>query len=68
MIDIEKLKKQLECVPDSYSDFVEAGIDLAMESDENYQKLSSYINDNPSALSSDIIRFETEEILGIKPL
>lgn len=67
MNKLDELKRLLENVPDSYQDFVDAGLSEAENNDEFADKVISYINANPSASTSEIIRFETETIFGIKP-
>ncbi len=63
-----KLESKLKSVPDSYSDFVDGGIMTAKNHEGYAEKLIEFISHNPEATSSDIIRYETEELLGIKPL
>lgn len=63
-----KLKELLEKVSDSYPDFVSCGMSEAEESEEFVDKVIAYIEDNPDSSTSDIIKYETEEIFGIKPL
>ena len=58
----------LENVSDSYEDFVSGGIREAKHSDDFIEKVTNFIKDNPTATTSDIIKYETEEIFGIKPL
>ena len=68
MTKVEELRSLLESVDDSYDDFVEGGI-MEAESDEGYaDRVIGFIKANPNATSSDIIRFETEHIFGIKPI
>lgn len=68
----EKLKTELrEClerVSDSYDDFVDGGLMTAKNHDGYAEKLIAFIKSNPNATTSDIIKYETEKILGIKPL
>ena len=63
-----KFKKLLENAPDSYPDFVSCGMSEADESEVFIDKVTAYIKENPKSTTSDIIKFETEEIFGIKPL
>lgn len=68
MKDNEKLKSLLENVSDSYEDFVIGSLRLAKKYKGAASKLIKFIEDNPTATTSDIIQYKTEEILGIKPL
>lgn len=64
----DKFRNLLESVSDSYEDFVEGGLIEAKDNDKYIELITDYINNNPSATTSDIIQFETEEIFGIKPV
>lgn len=68
MKENEKLKALLENVSDSYEDFVIGGLRCAKKHKGATSKLIKFIEDNPTATTSDIIQYETEEILGIKPI
>ena len=63
----EKLRSLLENVKDSYSDFVHGGL-VTAKNHNAYDKMISFIENNPDATTSDIVLFDTEEILGIKPV
>lgn len=65
---LDKLKQLLENVSDTYDDFVYGIMQTAKKSPKNCEKLYDYIKNNPSANTSEIITFETEEIYGIKPI
>lgn len=65
---LKDLRECLESVSDSYDDFVEGGIMAANNHTEYAEKLIAYIKENPDSTTSDIIKYETEELLGIKPL
>ena len=65
---LSDFKKLLENVSDSYEDFVSGGIREAEDSDDFIEKVTNYIKEKPTATTSDIIKYETEEIFGIKPL
>lgn len=64
----EELRECLESVSDSYDDFVDGGIMTAENHNGYAEKLIEHIKSNPNVTTSDIIKYETEEILGIKPL
>ena len=68
MVTREELKTILENVPRSYPDFVEGGLDLGDEYPEYPEKLVDFLRSNPDADASDVVKFETEQILGIKPI
>jgi hypothetical protein len=63
----EKLRSLLENVKGSYSDFVYGGL-VTARNHNAYDKMISFIESNPDATTSDIVLFDTEEILGIKPV
>ena len=64
----DEVKKLLENVSDTYYDFVEGAL-IEAEKDESYaEKLIDYLKNNPDATTSEIIKYETEEIFGIKPI
>lgn len=64
----DELKKLLENVSDTYYDFVEGAL-IEAKKDESYaEKLINYLKNNPDATTSEIIKYETEEIFGIKPI
>lgn len=65
---ISTLRNELEKVSDSYEDFVDGAIITAKNHKDYAEKLISFIHSNPKATTSDIIKYETEELLGIKPL
>ena len=52
-----ELIKHLSCIPDVYDDFVYGVISYAMKNPVHIQVLHDYMNDNPDATSSDIVRF-----------
>ncbi len=64
----KKFKELLENVSDSYSDFVIGNLREAKDDDRFEEMLTDYIESHPKALTSDIIRYATEEILNIKPI
>lgn len=68
MTERESIKDILKNIPLSYPDFVEGGLDLYDEYPEYAKKLDSFLKNNPTANASDVVRFETEEILGIEPI
>lgn len=63
-----KLKECLENVSDTYTDFIIGGLREAKHDPEYADKIIKFIRDHPDAKTSDIIRYETEEIFGIKPV
>ena len=64
----DELKKLLENVSDTYYDFVKGAL-IEAKKDESYaEKLIDYLKNNPDATTSEIIKYETEEIFGIKPI
>ena len=68
MNKLDKLKMLLENVSDSYPDFVSTGLQEAKNDEKYMDMLISFIEAHPHALTSEIIKFETEEILHIKPI
>ncbi|MBQ8728494.1 MAG: hypothetical protein IJY83_08445 [Oscillospiraceae bacterium] len=64
----EILKTLLENVSDSYEDFVVGGMRSAEKREGYAEKIIEYILSHPKATTSDIIQYETEEIIGIKPV
>lgn len=67
MDKIETLKYLLQNVSDSYSDFVIGGLCTA-KNHNSYDKIIEYLENNPTAKTSDVIKYMTEEILNIKPI
>lgn len=65
---LTKLELLLENVPDSYPMFVRSGMSMARKKAGYAEKVIEFIENHPTANSSDIIVFETENILGIKPV
>ena len=65
---ISKLKKALEKVSDTYPDFVTGSLRVVDNNPEKAGMLLAFIEKYPDAGTSEITRFETENILGIKPL
>ena len=63
-----KLRNLLESVSDSYPMFVISGMSMADKRPDYAEKVIDFIEKNPDATSSDVVLFETEEILGIKPV
>lgn len=68
MEKLEKLRMLLENVSDSYSDFVIGGLREAKDDEKYADMLIAFIESHSDATTSEIIQFETEEILGIKPI
>lgn len=58
---MEELKILLNGISDSYFDFISAMIHYAEKKPERLEKLIKYIKENPTAKSSDIIRFVSEQ-------
>lgn len=54
---MENLRKKLENVPDSYDGFVLAMLNYANYASYRRKKLEAFINANPTANSSDIIKY-----------
>ena len=65
---LKELRECLESISDSYDDFVEGGIMTANNHVGYAEKLIAHIRENPDSTTSDIIKYETENLLGIKPL
>ncbi|WP_024857120.1 hypothetical protein [Ruminococcus albus] len=63
-----ELKKALENVSDSYEDFVTGSLHMVKNAPDRASMLLAFITKHPEANSSDITKFETEQILGIKPV
>ena len=59
-----EFKKILENVSDTYKDFVN-GMLLSVKTDEDREKVASFINDNPNADTSDIADFFFDEVKHI---
>ena len=59
---MEELKKALENVSDSYSDFVNGIMNLLEEDEEQTEKMIQYIKDNPEAKTDDCLDFLREYI------
>lgn len=51
------LISKLNLLPNSYFEFVDSIIDYAEEKEEHLNLLLNFLNDNPSATPSDIIKF-----------
>ena len=62
----DKLNYLLRKVHDSYDDFV-VGVLNTAQNHNGYDKIIAFIENDPSAFSSDIIRYMTEAVLGIEP-
>lgn len=63
-----QLKKALENVSDSYEDFVTGSLRIVKNAPDRASMLLAFITKYPEANSSEITKFETEQILGIKPV
>lgn len=57
----EEFRKILENVPRSYDDFVNGQLHR-VTNDEDRQKMSDFIRDNPEANSGDVLRFYLNNI------
>lgn len=57
---MDELRKRLNAVSDTYEDFVSGIVAIARDDESFPQKIIDYIDDNPSAKSSDIVRFAVE--------
>jgi len=55
-----KLRKMLENVSDSYSDFVIGTLLSFVNSKENQEKMIKFLEDNPDATSSDVCEYEAQ--------
>ncbi|MCI5667796.1 MAG: hypothetical protein MR291_03405 [Oscillospiraceae bacterium] len=64
---MEELMRLLLQVSDSYSDFVRGVILDAKNNPDRLDDLIKYIEDNPEATSSDIVKWTMVEIDGIDP-
>jgi hypothetical protein len=58
---MEELVCLLNRVDDSYFDFVSAMIHYAEKKTDRLRRVLDYIKNNPNALSSDIIKFVSEQ-------
>lgn len=58
---MEELVCLLNRVDDSYFDFVSAMIHFAEKKPDRLRRVLDYIKNNPNALSSDIIKFVSEQ-------
>ena len=58
---MEELVCLLNRVDDSYFDFVSAMIHYAEKKPDRLRRVLDYIKNNPNALSSDIIKFVSEQ-------
>ena len=68
MTKTEELEMLLKSVKDSYSDFVNGGLMEARDNNRYAEMVIEYIKSHPNASTSDVIKFETEEVFGIKPI
>ena len=56
---MEELISRLNVIPDSYFEFVDTVIAFAEEKEMHLKQLIEYLNSNPSATPSDILKFIT---------
>ena len=54
---MEELRKYLENVPDSYTDFVDGMLNHARYSKKKERRLLQYLTEHPGATSSDVLRY-----------
>ena len=54
---MEELKESLIGIEDSYYDFVSAILNYASKKESRCQAIKDFLNNNPNALSSDVVRF-----------
>ena len=54
---MEKLIQRLNLIPNSYFEFVDSVVDYAENKESHYMILMDFLNNNPTATPSDIIRF-----------
>ena len=59
---MDELKTLLINVPDSYYDLVAGILDEAKKSESRRNSLISYINLNPNATTSEIIKYLTDDL------
>jgi len=58
---MEELKKRLEAVDDSYFDFILGVITYCKRKESRLIAVMKFMDDNPDALSSDIIEFISDQ-------
>ncbi len=58
---IRKLQDRLESVPDAYPDFVTGIIHYARKRPERMNSVMEYLGEHPDALSSDVVRFVSDQ-------
>lgn len=63
---MEELRKALESVSDSYSDFVNGIMNLLEEDEEQAEEMIQFINDNPDAKTDECLDFLREYIDGLE--
>ena len=66
--DTSNFKKLLESIDRSYPDFVYSCIKNAKKDSSYEKRITEFIKKNSECTPSDVLKFETEEIFGIKPL
>ena len=54
---MEELTKRLQSIDDSYFAFIAGVVAYARESNERVRKIIVFLDDNPNALSSDVLEF-----------
>ena len=63
---MNELKTLLINVPDSYYDFVTGIMAVARKSKDNENQILKYLQDNPAALSSDVVLYVSDHVLKVK--
>lgn len=56
---MEELFSRLNAIPNSYFEFVDSVIDYAEEKETHLYLITEYLNTNPSATPSDVLKFIT---------
>jgi len=58
---MKKLEQKLENISDSYYDFVVAVLNYTKKKSVRYDKVNDYLENNPEALTSDVLAFISEQ-------
>lgn len=54
---MENLIQRLNLIPNSYYEFVDTVVDYAGSKESHFSTITEYLNSNPSATPSDILKF-----------
>lgn len=62
----QELERLVRGIPDTYKDFIRGTMQDA-EDYNAYDKLINFIKNTPNVTSSDVVKFITENLYGIRP-